>query len=79
MPARYKGRSSPWEVRLTLEPGLWERFKKDRLMMWPGPREVSKVWVAVQEACLYSTWVQYGVVEFENTHTLFVGPYPVLR
>ncbi|CAI7638943.1 unnamed protein product [Penicillium palitans] len=42
-PARYKGRSSPWEVRLTLEPAIMGNVEKDRLMMWLGPREVSKV------------------------------------
>ncbi|KAJ5589237.1 hypothetical protein N7537_011915 [Penicillium hordei] len=43
MPARYRGRSSPWEVRLTLEPAVMGNVEKDRLMMWLGPREVSKV------------------------------------
>ncbi|KAK4867940.1 hypothetical protein LT330_007599 [Penicillium expansum] len=43
MPARYKGQSSPWEVRLTLDPGVMGNIEKDRLMTWLGPREVSKV------------------------------------
>ncbi|OQD62953.1 hypothetical protein PENPOL_c010G06330 [Penicillium polonicum] len=43
MPARYKGRSSPWEVRLTLEPSVMGNVEKDKLMMWLGPREVSKM------------------------------------
>ena len=43
MPARYKGRSSPWEVRLTLEPAVMGNVEKDKLMMWLGPREVSKM------------------------------------
>ncbi|KGO47519.1 Transferase [Penicillium expansum] len=43
MPARYKGQSSPWEVRLALDPGVMGNIEKDRLMTWLGPREVSKV------------------------------------
>ncbi|KUM64120.1 hypothetical protein ACN42_g2999 [Penicillium freii] len=43
MPARYKGRSSPWEVRLTLDPAVMGNVEKDRLMMWLGLREVSKM------------------------------------
>ncbi|CAI7610167.1 unnamed protein product [Penicillium glandicola] len=43
LPVRYKDWSSPWEVRLTLEPGIMENVEKDRLMMWLGPGEVSKV------------------------------------
>lgn len=42
-PARYKDRASPWEVRLTLEPAVMGNVDKDRLMMWLGPREISKV------------------------------------
>ncbi|KAF4770713.1 hypothetical protein N7455_007128 [Penicillium solitum] len=42
-PARYKGRSSPWEVRLALEPAVMGNVQRDRLMMWLGRREISKV------------------------------------
>jgi hypothetical protein len=42
LPSRY-GQSSPWEVRLTLEPDVMEKVQKDILMKWVGSSEDSKL------------------------------------